>query len=28
MIDVYKAPIDAADAASIVDYLVRTKGSN
>jgi hypothetical protein len=28
MIDVYKAPIDAADVAPIVDYLVQTKGSN
>ena len=28
MIDIYKAPIDPADAAAIVDYLVQTKGPN
>jgi mono/diheme cytochrome c family protein len=27
MIQIYKAPIAAADAAAIVDYLARTKGS-
>ena len=26
MIQIYKAPIAAADAAAIVDYLTRTKG--
>jgi hypothetical protein len=26
MINVYKAPIDGADAAAIVDYLAKTKG--
>jgi cytochrome c553 len=28
MIKVYKAPIDAADLAPIVDYLVKTKGKS
>jgi cytochrome c553 len=28
MIKAYKAPIDAADVAPIVDYLVKTKGKN
>jgi cytochrome c553 len=28
MIDAYKAPISAKDAAAIVDYLSRTKGTN
>ena len=27
MIQIYKAPVAAADAAAIVDYLVRTKGA-
>src|ERR1700733_2583137 len=26
MIDIYKAPVDEADVASIVDYLAKTKG--
>jgi cytochrome c553 len=28
MINVYKAPIDDADVAAIVDYLAKTKGEN
>ena len=28
MIDTYKAPIEAADVAAIVDYLVQAKGAN
>jgi cytochrome c553 len=28
MIDLYKAPIDPADVAAIVDYLVKTQGTN
>ena len=28
MIDVYKAPIEAGDAAAIVDYLARTQGAD
>jgi|SRR5579872_5270071 cytochrome c553 len=28
MISTYKAPVDAKDVGAIVDYLVRTKGTN
>jgi sulfite dehydrogenase (cytochrome) subunit B len=28
MINVYKAPVDESDVASIVDYLAKTKGAN
>ncbi len=28
MINVYKAPVDEADVAPIVDYLAKTKGAN
>jgi mono/diheme cytochrome c family protein len=28
MINIYKAPVAAADAAAIVDYLTRTKGAD
>jgi hypothetical protein len=28
MINTYKAPVDAKDVGAIVDYLVRTKGTN
>ena len=28
MINVYRAPIDDADVAAIVDYLAKTKGEN
>jgi mono/diheme cytochrome c family protein len=28
MINTYKAPVDSADIAPIVDYLVKTKGTN
>jgi hypothetical protein len=27
MVNVYKAPVSAADAAAVVDYLARTKGA-
>jgi hypothetical protein len=28
MINIYKAPVDEADVASIVDYLAKTRGKN